>query len=107
MVEIEKSFFPLKNLAGLMMGTKTFKIWPFWPELLRFKVALKFATLVEILVKCEPGGEIKRGLENNNLWLVTLSLIQHQSAFDLSLASTDVQVTDSCRHSVQGQDAQG
>ena len=56
----KKVFFPLKaDLAGLMMGTKTFKIWPFWPELLRFKVAFKFATLVEILVKCEPGGGIK------------------------------------------------
>ena len=58
--KLKKVFFPLKaDLAGSMMGTKTFKIWPFWPELLRFKVAFKFATLVEILVKCEPGGGIK------------------------------------------------
>ena len=56
----KKVFFPLKaDLTGLMMGTKTFWIWPFWPELLRFKVAFKFATLLEILVKCEPGGGIK------------------------------------------------
>ena len=41
-VEIEKGFFPQKaDLAGLMMGTNTFKIWPFWP------------------VRCEPGGGIK------------------------------------------------
>ena len=39
----KKVFFPLKaDLAGLMMGTKTFKIWPFWPELLRFKVIVRF-----------------------------------------------------------------
>ena len=45
----KKVFFPLKaDLAGLMMGTKTFKIWPFWPELLRFKVIVHF---------CHSGGD--------------------------------------------------
>jgi len=33
-----------------------FQFWPFWPKLLRFKFAFKFATLVEIWVKCEPVG---------------------------------------------------
>ena len=30
----KKVFFPQKaDLAGLMMGTKTFSFWPFWPKL--------------------------------------------------------------------------
>jgi len=33
-----------------------FQFWLFWPKLLRFKFAFKFATLVEIWVKCEPVG---------------------------------------------------
>ena len=41
--KLKNVFFPLKaDLAGLMMGTKTFKIWPFWPQLLRFKVIVRF-----------------------------------------------------------------
>ena len=41
-------------------------------HLLRFKVAFKFATLVEILVKCEPGGgklRQKKSLCINKSWL--------------------------------------
>ena len=40
-----------------MMAKNTFWIWPFWPKLLRFKVALTFDTLVEFFVKCEPVGK--------------------------------------------------
>ena len=48
----KKLFFPQNpHLAGLMMATKNFQFWPSWPKLLRFKVAFKFGTLVEILVK--------------------------------------------------------
>ena len=53
----KKKIFPQNpQLAGLMMGTKIFKFWPFWPKLLRFKVAFKFGTPAEIWVKCEPVG---------------------------------------------------
>ena len=77
-VEIKiKHFFPQNpDLAGLMMDTKNFQFWPFWPKLLRFKVAFKFGTPAEIWVKCEPVGRFfwhssllvpardKRGREN-------------------------------------------
>ena len=56
---LRKTFFPQNpQLAGLMMATKIFQFWPFWPKLLRFKVAFKFGTLADadIWVKCEPVG---------------------------------------------------
>ena len=53
----KKLFFPQNpHLAGLMMATKNFQFWPFWPKLLRFKKSFKFATPAEIWVKCEPVG---------------------------------------------------
>ena len=53
----KKLFFPRNpHLAGLMMATKIFQFWPFWPKLLRFKVSSKFGTPAEIWVKCEPVG---------------------------------------------------
>ena len=56
-IKIKKTFFPQNpDLAGLMMAMQIFQFWPFWPKLLRFKVAFKFATPADIWVKCEPVG---------------------------------------------------
>ena len=53
----KKLFFPQNpQLTGLMMATKIFQFWPFWPKLLRSKKSSKFGTPADIWVKCEPVG---------------------------------------------------